>query len=40
MCMLMSVIDWAYFVHKTGVTGVAIMQIKITFLSSYNLCMS
>ena len=34
MSMLMSVIDWFYIVHKTGVTGVATMQIKIAFLSS------
>ena len=33
MRMLMSVIDWFYIVHKTGVTGVATMQIKIAFLS-------
>ena len=34
MCMLMSVIDSAYIVHKTGVTSVATKQIRIAFLSS------
>ena len=35
MCMLMNVIDKAYIVHETGVTGVATMQIKIAFYLQY-----
>ena len=41
LCMLMRVFDLAYIVHKTGVTRVATMQIKIAFWSSiFSACLN